>query len=255
MIKLYFTILLILCAQLKNYAQNTDSVGNILKKEMASVHTGKEVISKLDNITKSVPTDLYHFDEHFEIITIFDRDVDFNIYHQRIYFFNFGDDFQIDILKRNDTILLYTINISTWGSENNSVLVSKHLIKENKSINEYIKNRNEFYHTNKNLKDILYEISLNYEYAINAGYGYSLTEKAKEIQRLLELHNHSEVYNYLKSFNIENQAYGIYGLELMKKKKIKTPKEIKRIAKHIKKRNSDTLICAGCICGIVQKMF
>lgn len=254
MIRLYIFLMFIIFSCLKSFGQNESYIVDILVKEIPTTTNTDQIDYKIDSLKKYISKDIYVFDNDYGIVDIFEREIDFNYVHQRIEISNSVDDFQLDFVKKNNQILLFIIQLNTWESKKRK-LITKYFVKDSSLINEYIKNRNSFYKTDKRLEDLISEISLNQTFAINFGYAFTLTQTAKEIQSLIDQKNYDEIFSFLKSYNIENQAFGTYGLSLMKKKKIKIPKEIKRIEKHIKKRNSDTLICAGCICGIVKKIF
>jgi predicted TPR repeat methyltransferase len=59
----------------------------------------------------------------------------------------------------------------------------------------------------------------------------------------------------IRSFNCEIQAYGVAGLSMLSKRGCVIPNDIKNLVQHIKKRNSDLVVCLGCSAGLVSKIY
>lgn len=178
----------------------------------------------------------------------FNRDIEFGFKHHRIIMsLNFAG-YQIDMLCKSDTILLSSISVIDYGS-----IKYDHFDKA--TIESFLKMRNKLYNSSKTSGQLIKEISLREEYAFYCGDGMPKTQKGKYIEELVEEENTETLIEMIKSFNCETQAYGIAGFEMLKKRDFEIAYDIQKIIDHIKSRNSELVICSGCLSGLVNKIY
>ncbi|MDX5419759.1 MAG: hypothetical protein LPK09_11135 [Hymenobacteraceae bacterium] len=177
-----------------------------------------------------------------------DRDIDFGYRHQQISLQINFERFTIDLLTKNDSVLLSVI------SHNDHKKLHKAYYNE-LVIQSYLTLRNQFYRTDKKVKDLVKEISLDKVFAFYCGDGLPETDEGKNVNRLVKDKNIQKLSDMLGSINIETQSYGVEGFEMLKKKLVRIPKEHKEIIEHIKERNSEVITCSGCLSGLVNKLY
>ena len=224
------------------YGQETkdyfDKIVTVLKSEKNSI-----IISKrLDSLkSKYIPS-------RSNLNDYFDRDIDFGYHHQRIKLEINFDRFQIDFLKKNDTILLTSLKTDGYKKlKFSQVDTSKATL--------YLKDRNKFYKSSKTIHKLIDELSLDEVFAFYCGDGSPKTERGLEIEKLVEDRNIEVLQEMLKSICIEIQAYGVAGSEMLVRQGYTLPTDINKIIKYIKERNSEAIICSGCLVGLVQKLY
>ncbi len=177
-----------------------------------------------------------------------DRDLDFGYRHQRWDLNIEPAQFQIDILKRNDTILVASVNTKGYSQLTFSQL-------DTINVAMYLKERNKFYRSSKTAKMLVNEISLYETFAFHCGYGSPMTQKGFEVESFVENEEIYKLATLLKSFSVETQAFGVGGFEMLVKEGYRLPSDIDKLIKHIKKRNSETIICSGCFTGLIVKIY
>ena len=123
------------------------------------------------------------------------------------------------------------------------------------NISEYLNKRNKMYNSNKNISDLIKEISKYEVFAFNCGIASSKTIEGKYIEKLVEEKNINDLIKMLNSFCVEDQAYGISGFQMLARNNFSVPVEIQNLVRQIKKRNSETIICSGCISGLIEKVY
>ena len=64
-----------------------------------------------------------------------------------------------------------------------------------------------------------------------------------------------ELLKMLQSICVETQAYGVSGFEMLDYNDYPIAFYARKIIKRIKKRNSETLVCNGCLTGLVMKIY
>lgn len=214
-----------------------------------NVATSKVLSVKLDSLkAKNVP-----WGSSFG--TSFDRDVDFGYKHKRLNLALNHNLFQIDLLTRNDTIFARTV----WNYSN-LFQVERYPLAFDSSfvigkVNEYLLQRNKRYHSKKTVNDLLKEISIYSVYAFYCGDGLPITEEGEAIMKLVEDENTEALLEMLQSINIETQAYGVGGFSILERQGFIIPSYIYKIIKHIKARNSETVVCNGCLTGLIEKIY
>jgi hypothetical protein len=215
-----------------------DKIENILKSENLSTNLS----NKLDSLKSK------HIPSRSNFNNYLDRDLDFGCRHQRINLEINFEQFQIDLLKKNDTIL-----VASLTTENYKKLKFSQVDTPKTAI--YLKERNKFYKSSKTTIRLLDELSLDEMFAFYCGDGAPKTEKGFEIEKLVEDEKIDELTQMLKSICVETQAYGVAGFEMLVRQGYALPTDISRLITHIKKRNSETIICSGCFAGIVEKLY
>ena len=206
-----------------------------------------KLYAKLDNLkSKFIPS-------RSSISTYFDRDIDFGYKHQRINIeLNFHR-YQIDLLKRNDSIFVKVIKDYHNPAEIDTT--TKYFNAKSALNFDYLTLRNKFYYSNKSISDLTGEISKYQVFAFYCGMGSSKTRDGIYIEKLVDNKNISELTKMLQSICIETQAYAISGFEMLSKRSFKTDAATQTIINHVKKRNSETIICSGCLTGLIEKVY
>ncbi len=237
-----FTFLQTKAQESKGYFNYADSI-------LMIVNMSQQLYNKLDTAkTQFIPSR-----SNLEII--FDRELDFGYKHQRINLKLNLKNFQIDLLKRNDTIYAKTIRHYYNPFEIDSTTLAFNSSIDTMRVLDYLNQRNKLYNSNKSLYDLTKEISKSEIFAFYCGDGSPETDEGINITKLVDNKNAYELYLKIQSICIETQAYGVAGFDIMARRELSIPTDIKRLIKHIKKRNSETLICSGCIIGIIKKIY
>lgn len=118
-----------------------------------------------------------------------------------------------------------------------------------------MKKRNKFYNSSKSTRQLIKEISFDEEYAFYCGDGSPKTQKGKYIEQLVEDESIDTLIDMLKSFNCETQAYGVAGFNMLSKREYKISFDVQKLIDHIKKRNSELVVCSGCLSGLIDKIY
>jgi hypothetical protein len=211
--------------------------------------TSKKLQAKLDTLqSKFIPS-------RSSFSLLFDRDIDFAFRHHRLDVELNFERFQIDLLTRNDTILARTIRDYHNSFERDVTTLRFDSNFSFKRVNEYLNQRNKFYKSHKTLKDLFNEISNYRVFAFYCGDGSPLTDEGKQIQELVAEENTDELLQMLQSICVETQAYGVSGFKMLEINGYPIASDVSKIIKRIKERNSETIICGGCIIGIIGKIY
>jgi hypothetical protein len=210
---------------------------SLIRAILSSEQSGDTLVYRLDTLkSKFIPSRSYVTDH-------FNRYIDFGFKHRSISVsLNFAS-FRVDLLCRHDTIYLSSLSSATYESMN-----YEHYDKA--VIDNFLKKRNRFYRSSKTPQQLMEELALPVEYAFYCGDGMPKTEKGKYIEQLVDDENTATLMDMLKSFNCETQAYGVAGIEMLERRGYQVPYDIQNLVNHIKKRNSELVICSGCLSGI-----
>jgi hypothetical protein len=222
--------------------KETSAYFELIKAVVSSENLGNNLVYRLETLkSKFIPS-------RSHVTDYFNRDIDFSFKHRSIIVnLNFAG-FRIDLLCRNDTIFLSSISSVDYKS--------MHYDNYHKEvIDQFLKQRNKFYSSLKTPRQLIIEISLPEEYAFYCGDGMPKTQKGKYIDQLVDDENTMTLIDMLKSFNCETQAYGVAGLEMLKKRDYLIPYDAKILIDHIKKRNSELIVCSGCLSGLIDKIY
>ena len=226
----------------KVYFKVADS---ILMKENSSTR----LYNKLDTLkSRFMPS-------RSSVTIYFNRNIDFGYKHERINLRLNLENYQIDLFIINDTIYAKTIRHFFNPYEMESETLEFHFSADTLNLSGYLKKRNKMYNSTKTASDLIKEISKYKVFAFNCGFGSSKTKEGKYIEWLAEENNTTDLIKMLQSFSVEDQAYGISGFEILKRKGYPTPLEIQNLIRQIKRRNSDTITCSGCSSGLITKLY
>ena len=222
--------------------KETSAYFDLIKAIVTTEKLGNNLVYRLDTLKSKFIPSRSHVNDYFN------RDIDFGFKHRRITMsLNFAG-YQIDVLCKNDTIFLSSITSVDYKGINYDNF-------EKTVIDQFLKERNNFYSSSKTSQQLLKEISLTEEYAFYCGDGMPKAQKGKYIEQLVDNENVETLINIVKSFNCETQAYGVAGLEMLEKRNYQIPYDIQKLINHIKMRNSELITCSGCISGIIGKIY
>jgi hypothetical protein len=185
----------------------------------------------------------------------FDRDIDFGYRHQRINLELNLKNFQIDLLKKGDTIYAKTIRLYYNPLEMDKTTIEFASIVDTTESIKYLYERNKFYNSKKSIPDMIEDLSKNEYFASYCGIGSSKTQQWILIEKLVSSKNTTELFSMLQNICIETQSYGVSGFSMLEKKGYKINQTIQQIIEHIKKRNSEIIICSGCIIGDRKRIY
>ena len=222
--------------------KETTAYFDLIKSIVISEKNDTTLFYRLDTLKSKFIPSRSHLNDYFN------RDIEFGFKHRRITMsLNFAG-YQIDILCKNDTIFLCSISSTSYNS-------IKYDTFDKQTIELLLKKRNKLYNSNKTSGQLIKEISLPEEYAFYCGDGMPKTQKGKYIEQLVDEENRSTLIKMVKSFNCETQAYGVAGLEMLKKRDYEISYDIQKLIDHIKKRNSELVVCSGCLSGLIDKIY
>lgn len=213
-----------------------------IKEIVSSEKAANNLLHRLDTLkVKFIPS-------RSDVIDYFNREIEYGYRQRRVYVhLNFAG-FQIDLLCYNDSVYLSSITSTiyqsiTYNNYNPEV------------INNFLKKRNKFYNSSATPMQLVRELSTDEEYAFYCGDGNPKTSKGIYIEQLVEEENTDKLTDMLRSFNCETQAYGVAGFSMLSKQDYEVPLDLQRIIDHIKKRNSELVVCSGCLSGLISKIY
>ncbi|QEM04635.1 hypothetical protein DIU31_014345 [Mucilaginibacter rubeus] len=231
-------------AQLQTYYHKIESVSNNEK-------SATRLFQRIDSIKQTrQPHDS-------KVTTYFNRDVDFGYKHQRItVIFNGSNRYYVNLLTMGDSILISSVcyDNSFFGDPLYDKLNKRenHPKIDTTKVLQYLKRRNDFYKSSKNIEDLVKELNLYKMYAFYCGDASPKTKMGEYIDELVKNRDIKKLKNLLFSFCCEEQAYGVAGIKTLQKKNVKIPVEIIRIASYVNDRKSELITCSGCIVGIIS---
>ena len=244
-----FIVLLLTPFASSVYGQEPKYYFDLVINVMATENSSKNILQKLDSLKSTL------IPSRSSVSSYFDRDIDFGYRHQRITLRLNLNSFQIDLLKKADTV--YTMSVKQYVNpfEVDSTLLSIYSHIDTTESLSFLTKRNALYNSHKQLADLLKELAKPEVFAFHCGDGSPKTEQGWYIEELVDNKNIYELTNMLQSICVETQAYGISGLEMLMKKNIEIPIKTKMLIMQIKKRNSQTVICSGCLTGLIEKIY
>lgn len=243
---LTFTLFLSL---IKTNGQTAKAYFTLVDSVVLTEVTSKSLQIKLDTLkSKFIPS-------RSSFSLSFDRDIDFGFRHNRLSIQLNFERFQIDLLARNDTIFARTIRhyYNPFDMDKTTLAFDSSFSFE--KVNEYLNQRNKFYKSQKTPKDLIKEISDYRVFAFYCGDGSPLTDEGKQIKEFVAEEKTDDLLQMLQSICVETQAYGVSGFRMLENNGYPIASDISKIIKRIKKRNSETVICSGCITGIIEKIY
>lgn len=214
-----------------------------IKNILSSENSLKELRIKLDSIKMTFKDQKNNFVDDF-----LNRSIDFEFNHNRIRIQFDLWQYQIDLISKNDTILLKSLK-----TEHFKKYAYKFINKQ--GLEQYLVKRNEYYKSTKNYKDLLSEISSDETFAMYCGESLSYTKEGYEIRKIVDKNDVLSLKKMISSFSCEKQSYALLGFNMLTDKKIDFPLEYQKMVEHIKARNSELQICSGCITGLVEKIY
>ena len=222
------------------YCQSPEETYSLLinlsgKNDFTYVFKSVDSLSKLD-LSNSKYFKLY-----------IDRKIDLNFEHKRIVLFFKSSSFQMDFLIRNDSILFEAIK----GDARNLL----HYSYDTSQMSIFIKERNNLYGARKTISDLRKELVISESFAMYCGDALPLTSKGREIIDMANDQDVSEFRNMTQSFSPEIQAYGVVGLEMLKRDNFELSGYDKWVIEYIRKRNASVINCSGCFDGVVSKIY
>jgi 2-hydroxy-3-keto-5-methylthiopentenyl-1-phosphate phosphatase len=236
----FVSLLLFLSVQGQD-RKETSAYFDLIKAIISTENSGNSAVYRLDTLkSKFIPS-------RSHVTDYFNRDIDFGFKHRRILMsLNFAG-YQIDLFCRKDTIVLSSVASADYKS-----ISYDNYNKE--VIDQYLKQRNKFYSSSKTARQLIKEISLPEEYAFYCGDGMPKTQKGKYIEQLVDDENIATLTDMLKSLNCETQAYGVAGLQMLEKRDYQISYDTQKLIDHIKERNSELVVCSGCLSGLIEKI-
>lgn len=231
-----FSLLFFLTVQGQDKGETTAFI-DLIKPIIDTEKSGDHLIYRLDTMKYS----------RGEIYDYFNRDLDFGFKHRRIIVGSIFTDYHINLLCRNDTIFLSTITGANYGKIN-------FYNYDQPVIDQFLKQRNKFYRSSKTVQQLIKETSLVEEYAFYCGDANPKTEKGKYIEQLVDEEATWAFVDMLKNFNCETQAYGVAGLEMLKKRDFQISDAAEKLIAHLKKRNTELVVCYGCLI-LIDKIY
>ena len=236
-----FSLLLFLFVQGQN-KKETSAYFDLIKNIVTTEKLGNNLVYRLDTLkSKFIPS-------RSHVTNYFNRDIDFGFKHRSITInLNFAA-FRVELLCRHDTIFLSSITSIDY----NRVSYDNY---DKEVVGKFLNQRNKFYSSSKTYRQLINEISFFEEYAFYCGEGMTKTQKGKYIDQLVDEENIVTLNDMLKSFSCETQAYGVAGLEMLLQRDYQLPHDTEKLINHIRQRNSDLVICSGCLSGLIGKIY
>ncbi len=241
-----FVVLLSLTGLLQpTLGQAADTPEAYLKKiraVVASERSGTRLVQRLDSLAAA------HMPSRSYLKAEFNRDIDLGFTQRRLAMsLNFYR-FRLSLLCRNDTIFLSTIN---WEEDKKQAA----RWYNQAVIAEFLRKRNQLYNSSKTVEQLLADLELVREYAFYCGDGSPLTPDGAEVNRLAVKRKIDELTMMLHSFTCETQAYGVAGLQQVQRRGYRLPTASQALVAYIKARNSELSTCAGCLSGVVRRIY
>ncbi len=222
--------------------KETSAYFDLIKEIIATENFGNNILYRLDTLKSKFILSRSYISDYFN------RNIDLGFKHRRILLnINFAP-YQIDLFCYKDTIVLKSLI-----SVNNERIKYQHYNK--KTIEQFLNERNKLYSSTKTPEQLLDDITLSEVYALYCGDGTPKTEKGKYIDQLVDSENIAILTEMIKSLNCEIQAYGVTGLEILQKKDFQISYKTLQLINHIKKRNTELVICSGCFSGVIEKIY
>ncbi|MBN8701087.1 MAG: hypothetical protein J0L54_15870 [Chitinophagales bacterium] len=241
-----FTLVLVI---FKTNGQTPKHYFKVVDSIVLAETTSKYLQTKLDTLkSKYIPS-------RSSFSLSFDRDIDFVFRHHRLTVELNFERFQIDLLTRNDTIYARTIRHYYNPFEMDKTTLAFDSSFSFEKVNEYLTQRNKFYKSQKTLKDLIREMSEYRVFAFYCGDGSPLTEEGKQIKEIAAEGKTDTLFQMLQSICVETQAYGVSGFKILETNGYPIASDVSKIIKRIKKRNSETVTCSGCITGLIRKIY
>jgi hypothetical protein len=238
--RLLIIIILFSKAFTGTYAQsNADVYSQLIN--LSRNNDFKEIYTSVDSLSKLPQSKMEYCGLQIN------RMIDLNFVHKRIKLFSVPYSFQMDFLIRNDTILFSAVKDIRKNQS--------HFEFDTSAITNFVDQRNELYGSNKSIHDLKKELLISESFAMYCGDGSPLTDKGRQIISMADDEEVDEFRTMTRSFSPEIQAYGVAGLERLKRKDFELSAYDSWVIDYIRKRNAEVISCSGCFDGIVRKIY
>ncbi|MBO9732769.1 MAG: hypothetical protein J7623_29270 [Chitinophaga sp.] len=193
--------------------------------------------------------------------TPLNRQLHGDVYHQRIVLRLYPNNFFINLLTRNDSILFsavcFTESAFAQGPgflEADSTVKAIHY--NDAAVQDFLDIRNKFYRSRKTISDIAVEISADRVYGMRCGFFDLKTDGRKNIEELVAKADPlPEIRGMLQSLCCEEQALGVAAIDMLIEKGVTIDSFNDKLYRYIRQRNAPVVTCAGCSMGIVARLY
>lgn len=183
---------------------------------------------------------------------IFDRNLDFGYHNKRILITinnygqapsdrtnNFG--YVVDLVVKNDSIIAF-LNLKTHKPDSQ-------IYYDEFNIQRYVNLHDEFYNTKTSVNDFISSFENQSTYGFFCGYSPIIEEIPSHNGFYFDkIENRKTFVEWLKSYDLGLQAYGVTAMEFLRdNKKIILTEEENRFIKNIRIRNTIISVCSGCM--------
>ncbi|MGO4290568.1 hypothetical protein AB4Z08_13115 [Chitinophaga sp. RAB17] len=247
-----FAVLLCMNSYSQHFAKKDFDIINAV---VDSAKTTKALMTRLNVLLKN------YMESRSGVGLQLNRPLDGAFNHQRIAIRFYPNNFFINLLTRNDSIFFSTVYFTTSSfSEGPGFKEADNTVRAihyNAAVtNAFLKERNNFYGSEKTVNDVAVELSGNEMYAMNCGIAASLTKEGKRINDLvLKDDPLPEITGMLQHLSCEIQAFGVTAIDLLIKKGVIIDQLNSKLYNRIKQRNAPVITCSGCIVGEIMKLY
>lgn len=215
---------------------------NHIRDTLGSVKSADVAFSKLQSLeSKFIPS-------RSRIGTYFNRDIDFNYRHRRIDIELNLISFQIDLLTKEDQIVLSSILVDGYSN-------LKFNNYDKTAIPDYLIMRNAYYGAARSVDLLFKDITMTGVYGSRCGFDGSSPVEMEQVKWLVARKGIDDLRKMLQCVDCETQAYGVAGFEMLKNDGVIISARDQQLIDHIMKRNSPLRICSGCISGFVEPIY
>ena len=161
--------------------------------------------------------------------------------HLRFYVYS---TYQVDALSYKNRIIFRSLKLMKDS-------VSRFVQIDSLALDQLITKWNDFYQAHKNIADFQREITLTEGVALKAGLGMP-THYATKLKEWINSEEGAPFQTLMQSFYVEQQTFGAVGIRQLHRKKIKIPKKLRQLARHIRRRNAVILTSKGsCVVDVM----
>ncbi|WP_207425077.1 hypothetical protein [Pedobacter sp. SYSU D00535] len=178
-------------------------------------------------------------------------------YHYTYYEFSLRpgnrlQNFRLYLVSENDTLRLAKLEGMHWRGH---VSEKDFLVKDTKSIFEFLHQHHKVYKSSLTIKRFEKEITNQLTYTFGCGLdGSDYAKEARLMKKYVASSNQKKLLSWLRSTNTELQAYAATGLIQLKNQGLELGQEQQRALDHLTKLNPPVLTCAGCIYGLTRSV-
>jgi len=221
------------------YCQSAEQTFSVLIN-LTKGNDFKKIFKSIDSLAKN---DLVS-NKYFQLYI--DREIDLNVVHKRIELSMNSSSFQLDFLMRNDSILLKAVK----GGKKSLLSYTY----DTSQISIFVEERNKLFGAKKSISDLKRELLISESFAMYCGEVMALTSEGSKILAMVNDEDVDKFRRMTQSFSPEIQAYGIAGLEMLKRNNFEMSDYDNWVIQYIRKRNAEVISCSGCF-TIVSKIY